>query len=193
MYVSPKTRDVECAKTFVEKHGKVDSFIEDGSCSIVESKGRGGDFKRFSDCMIAPFEKVKKAEAEKNLCDGLKEISECETVHTSCKNEYIGLAHGIANVSNFSKSINVNANMSILYSSLALLETTKEQNVSKSSLPKTPKLCPLEHLKLKKLRNLRNLKPLKALEHLRALKTLLNHQEFQIHFGWRLKSLMRNF
>ena len=193
MYVSPKTRDVECAKTFVEKHGKVDSFIEDGSCSIVESKGRGGDFKRFSDCMIAPFEKVKKAEAEKNLCDGLKEISECETVHTACKNEYIGLAHGIANVSNFSKSMTIKANMSILYSSLALLEITKEQNVSKSSLPKIPKLCPLEHLKLKKLRNLRTLKPLKALDHLRALRTLLNHQEFQNHFGWRLKSLMRNF
>ena len=193
MYVSPKTRDVECAKTFVEKHGKVDKFIEDGSCSIVESKGRGGDFKRFSDCMIAPFEKVKKAEAEKNLCDGLKEISECETVHTACKNEYIGLAHGIANVSNFSKSINVKAIMSVLNSSLALLEITKEQNVSKSSLPKIPKLCPLEHLKLKILRNLRTLKPLKALEHLRALKTLLNHQEFQNHFGWRLKSLMRNF
>ena len=102
MYVSPKTRDVECAKTFVEKHGKVESFIEDGTCSIVESKGRGGDFKRFSDCMIAPFEKVKKAEAEEKLCDGLKEISECETVHTACKNEYVGLAHGIANVSHLS-------------------------------------------------------------------------------------------
>ena len=159
----------------------------------MESKGRGGDFKRFSDCMIAPFEKVKKAEAEKNLCDGLKEISECETVHTACKNEYIGLAHGIANVSNFSKSMHNKAILSILYSSLALLEITKEQNVSKSSLPKIPKLCPLEHLKLKILRNLRTLKPLKALEHLRALKTLLNHQEFQNHFGWRLKSLMRNF
>merc|ERR1711884_959297 len=76
---------------------------------------------------------------------------------------------------------------------LALLEITKEQNVSKSSLQKIPKLCPLEHLKLKILRNLRNLKPLKALEHLRALKTLLDHQESQNHFGWRLKSLMRNF
>ena len=83
--------------------------------------------------------------------------------------------------------------MSILYSSLALLEITKEQNVSKSSLPKIPKLCPLEHLKLKILRNLRTLKPLKALEHLRALKTLLNHQEYQNHFGWRLKSLTRSF
>ena len=65
--------------------------------------------------MIAPFEKVKKAEAEKNLCDGLKEISECETVHTACKNEYIGLAHGIANVSISGKSINVKANNSQFY------------------------------------------------------------------------------
>ena len=96
---------MECAKTFVEKHGKVESFIEDGTCSIVESKGRGGDFKRFSDCMIAPFEKVKKAEAEEKLCDGLKEISECETVHTACKNEYVGLAHGIANVSHLSHTV----------------------------------------------------------------------------------------
>ena len=90
---------MECAKSFIEKHGKTDKFEKDGSCSIVKGRGRAGAFIDFADCMIAPFEKVKNGNFGEDLCDPLEEVSNCETAHPSCKNEYIGLAHGIANVS----------------------------------------------------------------------------------------------
>ena len=49
--------------------------------------------------MEPPFETVKKAEAEEELCEPLEEISKCEAANPKCKNEFVGLAYGIAQVS----------------------------------------------------------------------------------------------
>ena len=48
--------------------------------------------------MIPPFERVKNAEAEEELCEPLEEISKCEAANPKCKNEFVGLAYGIAQV-----------------------------------------------------------------------------------------------
>ena len=62
---------------------------------------------RFADCMIPPFERVKNAEAEEELCEPLEEISKCEAANPKCKNEFVGLAYGIAQVSQNKTKIQV--------------------------------------------------------------------------------------
>ena len=62
---------------------------------------------RFAECMIPPFERVQNAEAEEELCEPLEEISKCEAANPKCKNEFVGLAYGIAQVSQNKTKIHV--------------------------------------------------------------------------------------
>ena len=57
--------------------------------------------------MIPPFERVQNAEAEEELCEPLEEISKCEAANPKCKNEFVGLAYGIAQVSQNKTKIQV--------------------------------------------------------------------------------------
>ena len=92
------TRDIDCVKSFVEKYGNFGE--EPGTCSgWNRDELSSAYFSEFADCMIFPFDSVRNAETEEELCEPLEEISKCEAANPKCKNEFDGLAYGIAEVS----------------------------------------------------------------------------------------------
>jgi len=46
LHTSSHTREIGCAKAFVEKHGNPANFAADGTCSMVESTSMDDDFGR---------------------------------------------------------------------------------------------------------------------------------------------------
>ena len=141
------TRDIDCVKSFVEKYGNFDE--EPGTCSGWNpnpDERSSNYFSKFADCMIFPFDQVQNAETEEELCEPLEEISKCEAATPKCKNEFVGLAYGIAQVSQIKTSkvthLLFETKGIIFYFSMLNL-TMRAKNgelVSKSSLKSMEKL-----------------------------------------------------
>ena len=97
---------------------------------------------------------MKNAEAEEELCEPLEEISKCEAANPKCKNEFVGLAYGIAQVSqNKTKRHELfeqNFLIFVFYSSMSklIMKAKNGETVSSYSLESTGKLYPLEPLHL---------------------------------------------
>ena len=66
----------------MEKYGKFDE--EPGTCSGWNPDERTPSVE-FAECMIDPFDSVRNAETEEELCEPLEEISKCEASNPKCK------------------------------------------------------------------------------------------------------------